>query len=114
VAVHDVAADRGAARTLLEEYCRQLAGFVGWAASVGDDAPRFGLLLRDRADGLVEAARRLDAHGTLSDDAELAHRVAALARAAARAVTDPAFTREVVAAGHDVAERGEDVLGVVW
>jgi len=106
--------DRDAPRALLQEYCRRLAVFVSWDASVGDDAPRSGLLLRDLADGLAAAARRLAAHPALSGDAELAHRVASLDRAAARAVTDPAFSREVVEAGHEVAERGEDVLGVVW
>lgn len=101
-------------RDLLQEYCRQLADLVGWDRSVGDDTPRFGLMFRDKADGLVVAAHRLAATPPLSGDVELAHRVTTLGRVAAGPVTDPTFNREVIAAGHDVAERVEDVLDIAW
>lgn len=102
------------ARELLREYCRQLAELVSWDRSVGDDTPRFGQSFRDRADGLHVAARRLAAHPSLSGDVDLAHRVAALGSETAREVTDPSFNRDVIAAGHEVAEQAEDALGVVW
>jgi hypothetical protein len=105
---------QGTPRELLREYCRQLADLVSWDRSVGDDTPRFGLMFRDRVDGLVDAARRLAAHPALSGDVELAHRVTSLGTAAARAVTDPTFNRDAIANGHDVAERAEDVLDVMW
>jgi hypothetical protein len=101
-------------RDRLREYCRLLADLVGWDRSVGDDAPRFGLMFRDRADALLAAAHGLAAHPHLSGDRELADRVAALDAAVARPVAEPRFTRDVVAAGHEVAERLEDLLDVAW
>lgn len=101
-------------RELLRGYCRELAGLVSWDRSVGDDTPRFGQLFRDKADGLLGAARRLAAHPSLSGDAELGHRVAALDAQVRRPVTEPSFNRGVIEAGHAVAEQAEDVLGVAW
>lgn len=95
----------------LRELCRQLAAMVSWDRSVGDDAPRFGLMFRERADGLLVAARALAAHPSLVEDDDLRRRVDELDRAVARHVEDPWFNREVVAATHEVAERAEDLLG---
>lgn len=71
-------------------------------------------MFRSRADALVAAAGRLAAHPALSDDEELGRRVAALGRAATRPYADPAFNRDVIACGHEVAERVEDLLDVTW
>jgi hypothetical protein len=101
-------------RDLLHDFCRQLADFVSWDRSAGDDTPRFGLLFRSKADDLVVAAGRLAAHSALSSDVELKHRVAALRGVAERTETDPTFNRDVIASGHEVAERGEDLLDVAW
>jgi hypothetical protein len=99
---------------LLRGYCRQLAEVASWDRSVGDDAPRFGLSFRDRADALLAAAHGLAAHPSLSDDAELTQRVAVLGLAAAHPVTEASYNRDVIEAGHAIAERAEDALGVVW
>lgn len=89
-----------------------LAAYVSWEKTYGDDAPRFGLTYRDKADGLLAAARRLAAHPALADDATLMQRVRALDGVVERPVTEPRFNRDVIGAGHDVAERAEDALGV--
>lgn len=107
-------ADHGSPHELLRELCRRLADLASWDRSVGDDTPRFGLMFRDLADALALAARTLATHPQLSSDVELAQRVVALAETAARPTVDPPFNQDVLAAGHDVADRAEDVLGVVW
>ena len=83
-------------------------------AGVGDDVPRFGLLFREKADDLVVTARELAAHPALAGDAEFARRLGVLDAAAARPVTGSTFNRELIAAAHELAERGEDVLRVAW
>lgn len=99
-------------RELLLQLCRVLADLASWDRSVGDDAPRFGLSFRDKADRLLAAAEHLAAHPSLVDDGELADRVTVLRRAVGRPVGDSSFTRDVIEAGHAVAEQAEDVLGV--
>lgn len=106
--------DPTTADALLRELCRQLAAMAGWDRSVGDDTPRFGLMFRERADGLLVAARALAAHASLVEDDDLRRRVDELDRAVARHVEDPWFSREVVAATHEVAERAEELLGIGW
>jgi hypothetical protein len=98
----------------LEDYCRDLAAYVSWERTYGDDAPRFGLTYRDKADGLLAAARRLAAHQSLSGDAVLAQHIQALGGLVEQPVTGARYNRDVIAAGHDVAERAEDVLGIAW
>ncbi|WP_432456477.1 hypothetical protein [Cellulomonas iranensis] len=104
--------DPTTADALLRELCRRLAAMVSWDLSVGDDAPRLGLMFRERADGLLVAARALAVHPSLVEDDDLRSRVDELDRAVARHVEDPWFNREVVAATHEVAERTEDLLGI--
>ncbi|MBW0252848.1 hypothetical protein [Cellulomonas sp. PS-H5] len=101
-------------RDLLRDHSRRLADLVAWDRSVGDDAPRFGLMFRDKTDEVVVAARRLAAHPTLSGDVDLGRSVVSLGDAAARGWADPTFNREVIAAAHEVAERAEDLLGITW
>lgn len=98
----------------LQDYCRELAAYVAWEKTYGDDAPRFGLTYRDKAEELLAAARRLAAHPALAGDTDLADRVRALDELVARPVTEARFNRDVIAAGHHVAEQVEDTLGTAW
>jgi len=97
---------------VLAELCRRLAELTSWDRSVGDDAPRFGLLLEEHAQRLAALAERLARDPALAGDAELARRVAVVRAAASRSRSEG--TSGVIEAVHEVAERAEDVLDVTW
>jgi hypothetical protein len=102
------------ARPQLLEHGRLLADRASWNRSVGADNPRFGLMLHDKAAGLLAAAERLAAHPSTTADPDLAARLAELRAAAARPVTATTFVRDVIEAAHAVAEQVEDTLGLTW
>ena len=71
-------------------------------------------MLQERAERVTTVAETLAREPVLAGDAELDRRVAALRAAATRSRMATRYSRDVVEAVHEVAERAEDVLGVTW